>query len=730
MAVRLHSSRGGSPMRIPHLAKTTTKLIALLAILAIAILTAGSTDFKRRITQKAFNVDAATVDFVRPGLTFSVTQADIKGDGTMTATVSVGDPKGLPLDKDGITTPGPVAINCTMAVLPNGSNDFVSYTSFPVTANGNSGTQVWYDSGGTFTKIADGQYQYTFATKAPSGFDATATHRAGCVAIRDLSEFSLGSNYAGAVLDFVPGGKPATHVHDIVRSETCDSCHATLAFHGGEAQGAQLCVMCHTKAASDPTTKNSLWFPVLIHKVHMGENLPSVKAGTPYQIAGYQGAISDFSTVALPSDPGRCVVCHDPKSGAKQANYYLTMPNRAACGACHDDVNFATGQNHLDLPQLDDNQCANCHIPQGELPLDASIMGAHINTNAGLIPDEQDFVPGMVFDNLVVTNGTAGKNPTIAFTLKDKSGNPIPLPSLATSPGRLAGILAGPATDYGYTSFGPDQKTGGYISENIVAGGTCDASGNCSYTFTHAIPVDATGTYSIGLEGRRGITILAGTLKSVSTEYGAHNKLAYFSVDGSPVASRRTVVDLTKCNACHTYLSLHGTNRDRIEQCVSCHNASETDATTRPLSKDPVQKALPPQAVSFAYMIHHIHGGADVKAFTGVGYSVVGFGGTLNDFSGVRYPVMDSTGRTGNIGKCNMCHVNGSEAVLPEGLKPMTNPQGKWNPTPITTAACTACHATDSALSHAFANTTQFGESCSVCHGANAEFATTKVHSE
>lgn len=718
-------------MRMPPLSKTISKLTALLAIVAIAILTAGSTDFKRRISQKAFNVDAATVDFVRPGLTFAVTAADVKADGTMTAAVSIGDPKGLPLDRAGITTPGPVAVSCTIAVLPNGSNDFVSYTSFPVTANGNNGTQVWYDFGGAFTKTADGQYLYTFKTKAPSGFDITASHRAACVAIRDLSEFSLGTNYAGAVLDFVPGGKPPTQVHDIIRTEACNSCHATLAFHGGNAQGAQLCVMCHTKAASDPTTQNSLWFPVLIHKVHMGEKLPSVIAGTPYQIAGYQGAISDFSTVALPSDQGQCQICHDAKYGAKQANLYLTQPNRAACGACHDNVNFATGENHVDLPQLDDNQCANCHIPQGELPLDASILGAHINTDAGLIPDTQDFVPGMVFDNLVVTNGTAGTKPTIAFTLKDKSGTPIPLPSLAASPGRLAGVLAGPVIDYGYTSFGADQETGGYISENIVTGGgTCDAGGNCSYTFTHAIPASATGTYSIGLEGRRGITILAGTLKAVSTEYGAHNKLAYFAVDGSPVASRRTVVDLAKCNGCHTNLSLHGTNRDRIEMCVSCHNASETDAVRRAITKDPVQKALPPQAVSFAYMIHHIHGGENVKNFTGVGYTVVGFGGSVNDYSGVQYPVMDGTGQTGNIGKCNMCHVNGSEAIFPEGLNAMNNPQGKWNPTPITTAACTACHATNAALSHAFANTTQFGESCSVCHGPNAEFATTKVHAE
>ena len=48
-----------------------------------------------------------------------------------------------------------------------------------------------------------------------------------------------------------------------------------------------------------------------------------------------------------------------------------------ACGACHNDVNFATGEKHAGGPQFDDKLCANCHIPQGEIEFDASIKGAH-----------------------------------------------------------------------------------------------------------------------------------------------------------------------------------------------------------------------------------------------------------------------------------------------------------------------------------------------------------------
>jgi OmcA/MtrC family decaheme c-type cytochrome len=805
-------------MRIPPLGRTKGKLIAMFAVVAISILTAGSVkhDFAIR---KAASAPSSIIDFVRPGLVLKVLSATIGADGTMAAHVSITDPEGLQLDPAGVATPGAVTVACTVAVLPSGSNDFVSYTPSPASSStsGNTTTEVWFDESGTLTPVGDGTYTYTLGVKAPSGFDPTATHRVGCTSSRNLTSFGLSTYYSASTLDFVPSGAPALNVaihmssptgplfaeggasgsamtgawaspgevfyltdfatgntlatltlqssgtpppplgnmiftaspnpmpaganvvtvtwsvsgptkfHDIVRTAACDSCHLDLNYHGGQAIGADLCVLCHTKVAADPTSGNSLYFPVLIHSLHMGENLPSVKAGTPYQFYGYGGAVSDFSTVAYPSDPGQCSTCHDAKYGATQAGYFQSQANRAACGACHDDVNFATGLNHVNLVETDDSQCTECHILKGELPLDASILGAHINPSA-LIPDQQSFVPGMVFSNLQVTNGTAGNAPTITFTMQDKSGNAIALSELVKSPGHIAAVLAGPASDYGYTSFGADQTTHGYISETVTNGGSCDSGGNCTYTFTHAIPANAKGTYSIGLEGRRALTILPGTVQQVSTEYGAHNLVSYFSVDGSAVVPRRTVVSLDNCNACHTYLSLHGANRDRIEMCVTCHNPSETDVSTRASATNATDKATPPQSVDFGYMIHHIHGGADVKAYTGATYIVVGYGGSHNDFSNTLYPVMHSDGTAGNIGYCEKCHVNGSEQNLPEGLNAMVDPQSTVNPMPRVTADCTACHADAATLVHAQSNTTTLGESCTVCHGPSGAYSVATVH--
>jgi OmcA/MtrC family decaheme c-type cytochrome len=177
------------------------------------------------------------------------------------------------------------------------------------------------------------------------------------------------------------------------------------------------------------------------------------------------------------------------------------------------------------------------------------------------------------------------------------------------------------------------------------------------------------------------------------------------------VVPRRMVVDLAKCNACHTRLSEHGENRNQTVYCVLCHNPSQTDA------------ANPPQAVSFSLFIHKIHSGTNLQAY-GATYVVSG-----RDFTTVRYPVFSPTGTPGDTAKCYMCHVNNSEAVFPIGLNAVKNPQGLLDPTPATTAACTACHVEKSTMAHAQSQTDpKFGESCDVCHDINGAFSVIQVH--
>ncbi len=680
---------------------------ALPVALAAASVALSSTPKKADFTphDRAYYADPNTVNFVRPGLNIQIVWAKIASDGTISVDFKLMDQKSAALDRQGLVTPGAVTLGYVVAYIPKGKTQFVSYATRSRTSTDGKTTvtQAAADSGGTIQQVTDGEYIYTFKTVAPAGWDATATHRVGIYGNRNLTEFDMGTYYDDATFDWVPGGgTPAPR--DVVRTATCNNCHQQLAHHGGSRRSVEMCILCHTPQTSEPNSGNTVDFKVMIHKIHMGSQLPSVKAGKPYQIGGGANP-DDWSTVVFPSDPRRCESCHDPKSGAAQANAWLANPNRDACGACHDDVNFSTGQNHIagvNLPQVSDNQCASCHIPQGELEFDASIRGAHV------IPQYSATRPGIVANILKVDNGAAGQKPTVTFTLRDFQGNGVPLSSVS----RISLNMTGPTTDYGNTSFGSDVTTPGYVTENPLAAAQCSPDGTCTYTFTHAVPAGVKGTFAVGIEARRTIVLLPNTAQQQSANYGADNKVFYFSVDGSAVVKRRQVVDISKCNGCHTQLSLHGGNRNQTEYCVFCHTPGNTAPGT------------PRQAINFSLMIHKIHFGENLAQY-GATYSIGN-----SDFTDVRYPVLDDRGTPGDTAKCYMCHVNNSEAVFPIGLNAVTTPQGLMTPTtPATTAACTACHVTSSATAHASTQTDpKYGESCDICHGANADFSVLKEH--
>jgi OmcA/MtrC family decaheme c-type cytochrome len=151
---------------------------------------------------------------------------------------------------------------------------------------------------------------------------------------------------------------------------------------------------------------------------------------------------------------------------------------------------------------------------------------------------------------------------------------------------------------------------------------------------------------------------------------------------------------------------------------------------------NPADKSLPPQSVNFAQMIHKIHTGEHGKVppygREDWQFTIVGYGGSHNDFCEVRYPAFSLTGEAGDRRNCSMCHVNGSEQLplQQDGLSMVKDPQGLINPVGPITSACTGCHTSLAAASHALANTSELGESCAVCHGTSAEYAVSKVHAQ
>ena len=394
--------------------KVTSILLVFLAISGWAAVRIQKDSTQK---SKAAFLDEQQLSFIRPGLVLNILSATVDADGTVRYQFKITDPQGLPLDREGIVTPGPVNISSLLGYIPRGQGIYTSYiTRTQTSPTGVSAIQADDDSGGTFTKISDGVYEYRFNTKLPTGYDRTATHTVGAWASRDLSEFELSNSLAAKTFNFVPAGSAVTETRQITSNQKCDSCHGTpLVFHGSRTT-VEVCIMCHTPQTTDPDSGNTVDFTTMVHKIHQGSGLPSVMAGKPYVIIGNNQSVHDYSTVIFPADVRNCAVCH--LEGAT-GNQHLTNPSRRACGSCHDDVNFATGENHASLPQVSDNQCRQCHVPEGELEFDVSIKGAHT------VEMFSKSLPGVKFQIFGIQNTAPGQSPAVTFDVTDKSDKPL-----------------------------------------------------------------------------------------------------------------------------------------------------------------------------------------------------------------------------------------------------------------------------------------------------------------
>jgi len=224
------------------------------------------------------------VAYIRPGLKIIVNSITIGADRKPVVDFSLTDDFDQPIDRQGKVTPGAVSLSFVLAWYDPAPRQYIAYTvrtqKSPIT--GVSAIQAAADAGGTFTDFELGHSKYTFKTVLPAGFDQTRTHTLGIYSTRNLTDI-LGKNYyANVETDFRPDGGAVTATWQAMHIEkSCNLCHDPLAAHGGSRRDVKLCVLCHQPQTIDPDTGNTVDFKVMIHKIHMGENLPSVKAGTP-----------------------------------------------------------------------------------------------------------------------------------------------------------------------------------------------------------------------------------------------------------------------------------------------------------------------------------------------------------------------------------------------------------------------------------------------------------------
>ena len=650
--------------------------------------------------------------WVRPGLQFKINSITIPAaDRKPVVDISITDDKSQPLDRLGQLTPGAVSASFILAWYNADTRYYTAYTTRSVTTPANSprpnvrATQASADSGGTWTQTGDGRYTYKFGTALPANFDQTKTHTLGVYGSRNMIAEGFEKNYYfDSETDFRPDGQNVTAVWDKTRDASCQQCHdaQTFGLHGGSRRDVKLCVLCHQPQTVDPDTGETMDFKVMLHKIHAGSELSK-----PYIIYGNSQSVHDYSEIVFPTLTGglrNCDKCHEgPTSAttATQSHLYTTAPSRAACGSCHDTIDWTTGANHPAGPQTDDAACGACHVPDSGDEFDASIKGGHT------IPEYSKQLGGVKVEIVSVTNAKAGEKPTVTFKITDAKGAVVDGTKLST----FAPIHAGPTTDY--TTYFRETSTATSASKASFDA----ATGLTSYTFVNPIPATAKGTWAFSGDFYRTTTLKRADGKADITGIRdtAVNPQKYVALDGGTATARRTSVDMARCNTCHDGLRLHGGQRRSIEECVMCHNPVENDRSRRPAANNP------PESVSFQRMIHRIHSGHELSQ----DYTVYGFGGTPFTFNHVGYP--------GDRRNCTACHVSNAQQLPVAATNVAVDTQRDWfSPQGSTAAACLGCHDGRDAAAHAYLNTTTFkgqpAEACATCHGPGKDWAVDKSH--
>jgi OmcA/MtrC family decaheme c-type cytochrome len=526
------------------------------------------------------------------------------------------------------------------------------------------------------------------------------------------------------VYDFLPStgaAVPATDANgrEIVKIDKCFECHSRFTFHQdivrvtgftetpadswapGVRQDTRFCVVCHTDqrkyGRTNSTTTGSYAthdiaysgtvyrvndlavgnFPVYIHKIHMAERLTIGNSN-------FAGLV--FNEITFPQDVRNCVKCHDGTTGASnataQGDHWKTNPNRLVCTACHDNVDYNTGEitdpatgavtsphpgggqawNTLTNP---DGTCANCHtattdsitattapIPTTHLPVDTSSTPPRIADQDNLPTGTKKIAYELKTASVTVSgtpklvslkfrilvNGTAatlGSATPLAAPNDDLTGGPsfylayaIPQDGI-TNPAdfnvsvntSLANVANG---QRGTITAGPD--TDGYYTATI--GGGTDAANSAGLV----IPANATmvtAGFGFGAFVQTGLTDYPAGLSLITS---------LVTQTASGYTARRVAVAKDNCNKCHENLgtspTFHSGNRNDPTVCAFCHTPWRSSHGW---------------AARSSSFIHMIHGSA--KRSVKFNWHATS---TTAGFFDVTFP--------GILKRCETCHVAGAGA--------------------------------------------------------------------
>ncbi|MFO7607523.1 MAG: OmcA/MtrC family decaheme c-type cytochrome [Desulfurivibrionaceae bacterium] len=401
------------------------------------------------------------------------------------------------------------------------------------------------------------------------GFEPTLTHRVA------VFYGGHGNPVGQAAEDFVPQtaidsgfaaaqAETLTVTRDIATIASCNECHGALAGHGGDRTTVKNCVLCHNPGTQDANSGIVVDMTSMIHKIHRGADLTQ-----PYTIWGHNDNDHDFTEVLYPEALTNCEKCHTAADAeTPDGDNWNTVPTMNACGSCHDDVDFATGEGHPSPGGIrtDNSSCTACHGS-------ATIIGYHTVTPAAADTPEFDVTISMT----PPANGThyvTGEAPVVTVTLAS-GGTPVD-GNVYTGTDTTAGVVGGGLADADLDVYGPRAHAvpvlGGGVSLLATSTDTGVTATSTGYTFQmDAITDDLTpGTYMVRFEGGDYGVISATDYVTMSTA------LETFQI-GTATEEPKVAGDCTGC---------HGDNRMHLQgahphnaafdtdECLACHDFS------------------------------------------------------------------------------------------------------------------------------------------------------------
>jgi OmcA/MtrC family decaheme c-type cytochrome len=613
--------------------------------------------------------DAAAVNAIVRGA-INITSADFTADGSgfvkPTITFQVFDRSGSLVEDWG-------AFNFTVAQLVPATDEVPEYwapfvwgtrTGFAngVPSREIGGAMVTGTPKGTLSyDFGTQEYTYTFATDitgtetalnalAPA-YDSAATLRIG-IQLTTYSAPNVTPAYdmANGVNDFVPDSStaPVPLAREIVTTDACNACHGKLAIHGRRVE-VNYCTTCHNPTlVSDLGVSGDLG--VYIHRIHGRDVISPALAAT-----SLLGVIP--AEITYPQNIVHCDTCHQGAGGAR----WNTNPSRYACTSCHDTISFVDpapvgmtlhtgGACTADVLGCESgtSSCTDCHDAATNLAshtLPAEAEATKLEPEIGAVAYTS--ATGNVSIQFRVVDPTNGDAP---YALTDPYFTQTGGASTLTA---LVGFRNTDYTNQGITgtTFGQPLNVNLLVPPANTTITGPDGSGWYTAVVAAGLPTGLTGQATVAIQGHPAFDHDSNAA-TAALRIPMTNVSKAFNLSGttSPVPARRAAVNIAKCNACHFNLSLHGNNRTGdITTCAICHNTEATDGSRRPNFTTPGTLGVDgklEEGIDLKYMIHSIHGTGAGAAIT-----VYGFGGSVNDFAEVTYPMA--------LANCQACHVPG-----------------------------------------------------------------------